>query len=70
LEEGGYSVTSPSLPGLVTEGETAGEALSNAREALRELIAEYKRSGEEIPWQTEIQESPGGVIEKRILVNA
>ena len=33
--EGGYTVTSPTLPGLVTEGDTVEEALENARDALR-----------------------------------
>ena len=31
--EGGYTVTSPLLRGLVTEGDTIAEALSNAQEA-------------------------------------
>jgi predicted RNA binding protein YcfA (HicA-like mRNA interferase family) len=32
-EEGGYVVTCPSLPGLVTEGDTLQEARANAAEA-------------------------------------
>ena len=34
LEEGGYTVTVPSLPGIVTEGETIEEAISMAKEAI------------------------------------
>jgi len=32
--EGGFTVTSPVLPELVTEGDTADEALNNARDVL------------------------------------
>ena len=34
LEEGGYTVTVPSLPGVATEGETIEEAISMAKEAI------------------------------------
>ena len=36
-EEGGYVVTSPLDPALVTEAETIAEAFDNARDALKEL---------------------------------
>jgi antitoxin HicB len=45
-EEGGYVVRFPSLPGLVTEGETLGEARAMAEDLLRghlELLAERGR---------------------------
>ena len=32
--EGGYTVTAPQLPGLVTEGDTVAEAMSNVEDAL------------------------------------
>ena len=32
--EGGFTVTSPALPGLVTEGDSLEEALANAHDAL------------------------------------
>lgn len=34
LDDGGYTVTVPSLPGVVTEGETIEEAISMAKEAI------------------------------------
>jgi predicted RNase H-like HicB family nuclease len=34
-EEGGYVVTCPALPGLVTEGDTMAEARQMAEDALR-----------------------------------
>ncbi len=33
-EEGGYSVTVPSLPGVFTQGETIEEAIAMAKEAI------------------------------------
>jgi len=33
-EEGGYTAYVPSLPGCITEGEAAEEALANVREAV------------------------------------
>ena len=62
----GYYVTSPQLPGLVTEGETIKEAVNNARRTCQELIIEY---GNEITWKPRLQEIPSGVIEKLILIN-
>lgn len=37
-EEGGYVVTSPVHPELITEAETIEEAFSNARDALKALL--------------------------------
>ena len=34
-EEGGFTVTVPSLPGCISEGETREEALRNIEEAIR-----------------------------------
>lgn len=33
-EDGGYTVTVPSLPGCISEGDTKEEALKNIREAI------------------------------------
>ncbi len=33
-EEGGYTVTVPSLPGCISEGDTKEEAIKNIREAI------------------------------------
>jgi predicted RNase H-like HicB family nuclease len=33
-EEGGYTVTVPSLPGCISEGDTREQALINIREAI------------------------------------
>ena len=46
-EEGGFTVTSPFVPGLVTEAETLEEAFEMARdaaEALKETASKSRRS--------------------------
>jgi antitoxin HicB len=48
-EEGGYVVTCPSLPGLVTEGDTLKEARANAAEAIRGYLESLAKDGQPIP---------------------
>jgi antitoxin HicB len=40
--EGGYTVTSPVLPELVTEGDTLREAVGNVQDALEAVIEAYE----------------------------
>ncbi len=47
--EGGFTVTSPTLPELVTEGDTADEALNNVRDALAAVIETYQDLGRPLP---------------------
>jgi antitoxin HicB len=42
-EEGGYVVTSPLDPQLITEAETIEEAFENARDALAALAASRRK---------------------------
>jgi antitoxin HicB len=46
---GGYVVTCPALPGLVTEGDTLEEARSMARDAIQGYLESLKKHGEPIP---------------------
>jgi antitoxin HicB len=46
---GVYTVTSPDLPGLVTEGRTPDEILRNVQEALESLKAAWAQLGVEVP---------------------
>lgn len=47
--EGGYTVTSPLLPELITEGDTVAECLTHAEDAF-ELVAEiYKDRQRPLP---------------------
>jgi predicted RNase H-like HicB family nuclease len=47
--EGGYTVTCPALPGLVTYGETLEQARQMARDAMEGLIEVMIEKGEPIP---------------------
>ena len=48
-EEGGYVVTVPALPGLVTEGDTLEEARAMAEDAIRGYLESLRKHGEAIP---------------------
>jgi len=41
-EDGGFTVTVPALPEVVTEGDTREQALAMAEEAIRAIL-EYRR---------------------------
>jgi antitoxin HicB len=48
-DEGGYTVTSPVLPGLVTEGDSLEQALENVQDALRATLELYEETGRPVP---------------------
>jgi antitoxin HicB len=48
-EGGGFTVLVPALPEVVTEGETEAEALANAEEAVRAILAYRRENGIAIP---------------------
>ena len=48
-EGGGYTVTCPALPGLVTEGDTLEEARLMAADAIRGYLESLRMDGEPIP---------------------
>jgi antitoxin HicB len=47
--EGGYTVTSPLLAGLVTEGDTLEEAFHNVQDAFRPTLEIYEDTGKPLP---------------------
>lgn len=47
--EGGFTVTSPVLPELLTEGDTLDEARSNAQDALTAAVELYEDMGRSLP---------------------
>lgn len=47
--EGGYTVTSPVLPELVTEGDTLEEAHANVRDAFDAVSELYAEQGRPLP---------------------
>jgi predicted RNase H-like HicB family nuclease len=52
VDDGGYSVEVPALPGCRTQGETLEEAIANAKEAIAAWIASAEAHGEPIPEET------------------
>lgn len=47
--DGGYTVTVPSLPGCISEGDTFEKAKSNIIEAIQLYLEDVIADGEELP---------------------
>ncbi len=47
--EGGFTVTSPVLPELITEGDTLAEALANVNDALKAVVELYEDLHQPLP---------------------
>lgn len=47
--EGGYTVTVPVLPGVITEGNTLEEARERVKEAIRGYLVVLRKHGDPIP---------------------
>jgi antitoxin HicB len=54
--EGGYTVTSPLLPELVTEGDTLDEALMHVQDAVQTVVELYEDLGKPLP--ASLRQSP------------
>lgn len=48
-QDGGFTVIVPALPEVVTEGDSEAEALANAEEAIRAVLAYRRDHGLVIP---------------------
>lgn len=59
--EGGFTVTSPLLPELITEGDTIEEALQNARDAFLAVAEAYEDLGRTMPPNTQLSDAGGPV---------
>jgi len=57
-EEGGYVVTCPALPGLVTEGDTLDEAREMARDAIRGYLESLHKDGLPLPDDIKLMSDP------------
>ena len=65
--EGGYTVTSPALPELVTEGDTISECLANAEDAFKAVLEIYEEQGRHLPPDIQVDEGGGPVCVEAIL---
>jgi len=59
--EGGYTVTSPLLPELITEGETVSDALANAEDAFAAVMEIYEDTGRPLPSSICLDDTNGPV---------
>jgi len=57
-KDGGYTVTVPSLPGCISEGDTFDEALKNIKEAITLYLEVMKKDKEKIKEEEEIIFAP------------
>ena len=57
-EEGGYVVSCPALPGLVTEGDTLEEDRTMAADAIRGYLESLRKDGQPIPTDKAIPAEP------------
>ncbi len=57
--EGGYTVTSPLLPELITEGETVSEAVANAEDAFAAVVEIYEDRGRSLPSSIYLDDADG-----------
>ena len=57
-EEGGYVVTCPALPGLVTEGDSLEEARMMAQDAIRGYLESLRKDGLPIPQDKKLPHDP------------
>jgi antitoxin HicB len=66
--EGGFTVTSPLLPELITEGDSVEDALENVRDALAAVIEAYQETGRNLPPNLVITDPSGPVWAEMVVV--
>lgn len=66
--EGGFTVTSPLLPELITEGDTVSEALANAQDALAAVIETYEDLGRPLPASSRLPDETSPVWLETLIV--
>lgn len=55
IDNGGYRVEVPALPGCYTQGDTQEEAIAMAKEAIELYLDSCKAHSEEIPQESGVQ---------------
>ena len=59
--DGGYTVTSPLLPELITEGDTIAECLVNVEDAFSAVVEIYEDRGRPLPCGIRVYNDDGPV---------
>lgn len=54
--EGGYTVTSPLVPELITEGDSLDEVMANVKDAMEAVVELYRDLGKALPKNAQIQD--------------
>ncbi len=67
LENGGYLVTVPALPGLVTDGVDFDDAVAMAKDAMAGHLAALAALGEPIPAEAQAIQGAEGSARQRFL---
>ena len=67
--EGGFTVTSPLLPELVTEGDSVDEVLENVKDALRAVWELYEESGNPLPPDL-VQDATAAPVSFELVIDA
>ena len=65
--EGGYTVTSPLLPELITEGDTLSEALANVEDAFGAVVEIYQDRGRPLPSSLYLDDANGPLTVETIV---
>ncbi len=61
--EGGFTVTSPLLPELITEGDSMDEVLANAKDAFEAVLETYEDLGKKLPHNLTMDQTAPALIE-------
>lgn len=68
--DGTFSAIVLNLPGAGSCGDTEEEAIENAKEAVRGLIASYEEVGDPVPWRKDKVAVPSNGKLRLVLVDA
>ncbi len=68
--EGGFTVTSPILPELITEGDSIEEVMTNVQDALQAVVEAYQDMGRELPFGLQLPDVPHSPVWLETLVAA
>jgi predicted RNase H-like HicB family nuclease len=63
-DEGGYTVTVPSLPGCITQGDAWEEVVANAREAIAGYIEALRALGKPIPLEVPVEIAAESILKQ------